>query len=463
VIRFGVVLALVVAALGLLAGGMVTSSLPLVYLAIGVAALAALMLTIGAVIWRGEIFGPAEAARPPELAAIRPGPAAQRTSAAQAGRGPAAGDTGVLVGGDSEMGPAVAPVSAVAPVNVGGIAPGELGDRPPPAEWSELAPRPERAGSAELASQPAASSAAERTRSPELADQPAASSAAERAAWRKLATQAAATSATSTSEGSGAAPAAATAQSAVVSTPGGTGQSDPAERSGQVPRPAEPEADAVRAAGSAAGFASPRPPAPLTWPPPSRPWPPVAEPAEHEPAKHEPAEGGSAESGSGEPRPAEAATVVGSRPATAEPGPSEPGSAGPRPTEAATVEPGSAEGVAVGEPTAGSGAEIAEREPAVAAAEAEKPRVGQAASPGNSPEPDGSDGEQAGLDDRAEPDNQAELDMNGLVTVVPGIARYHRAECILIRFLGADDLETMTRSAAQDAAMVPCRACQPAG
>jgi hypothetical protein len=51
--------------------------------------------------------------------------------------------------------------------------------------------------------------------------------------------------------------------------------------------------------------------------------------------------------------------------------------------------------------------------------------------------------------------------MKGLVTVVPGIARYHRAECILIRFLGADDLETMTWSAARDADMVPCRACQP--
>ncbi len=51
--------------------------------------------------------------------------------------------------------------------------------------------------------------------------------------------------------------------------------------------------------------------------------------------------------------------------------------------------------------------------------------------------------------------------MQGLVTVVPGIARYHRRECMLIRFLGADDLETMTRSAAQDADLVPCRACQP--
>jgi hypothetical protein len=47
------------------------------------------------------------------------------------------------------------------------------------------------------------------------------------------------------------------------------------------------------------------------------------------------------------------------------------------------------------------------------------------------------------------------------VTIVPGIARYHRSECILIRFLGPEDLETMTRQAAEDAGCVPCKACRP--
>jgi hypothetical protein len=47
------------------------------------------------------------------------------------------------------------------------------------------------------------------------------------------------------------------------------------------------------------------------------------------------------------------------------------------------------------------------------------------------------------------------------VTVVPGVARYHRSECILIRFLGAGDLEIMTRQEAEEAKFVPCRACQP--
>jgi hypothetical protein len=47
------------------------------------------------------------------------------------------------------------------------------------------------------------------------------------------------------------------------------------------------------------------------------------------------------------------------------------------------------------------------------------------------------------------------------VTVVPGITRYHRDGCILIRFLGEADLEHMTRADAEAAACVPCRACQP--
>jgi hypothetical protein len=47
------------------------------------------------------------------------------------------------------------------------------------------------------------------------------------------------------------------------------------------------------------------------------------------------------------------------------------------------------------------------------------------------------------------------------VTVVPGITRYHRDDCILIRFLGAEDLERMTRADAEAADCVPCKACQP--
>ena len=50
---------------------------------------------------------------------------------------------------------------------------------------------------------------------------------------------------------------------------------------------------------------------------------------------------------------------------------------------------------------------------------------------------------------------------SSLVSVVPGIARYHKPECILIRFLGDDDLERMSVQEAEAADCAPCRACRP--
>jgi hypothetical protein len=47
------------------------------------------------------------------------------------------------------------------------------------------------------------------------------------------------------------------------------------------------------------------------------------------------------------------------------------------------------------------------------------------------------------------------------VTVVPGVPRYHNADCILIRFMGDDDLEKVTLADAQKAGCTPCRACLP--
>jgi hypothetical protein len=48
-----------------------------------------------------------------------------------------------------------------------------------------------------------------------------------------------------------------------------------------------------------------------------------------------------------------------------------------------------------------------------------------------------------------------------MVSVVPGITRYHLPACILIRFLGPEDLEVMTREAAEASGCVPCKACRP--
>jgi hypothetical protein len=55
----------------------------------------------------------------------------------------------------------------------------------------------------------------------------------------------------------------------------------------------------------------------------------------------------------------------------------------------------------------------------------------------------------------------ASTSLDDEVTVVPGVPRYHRRGCTLIRFLSDDDLETTTRGAAEAAGSVPCKACQP--
>jgi hypothetical protein len=52
-------------------------------------------------------------------------------------------------------------------------------------------------------------------------------------------------------------------------------------------------------------------------------------------------------------------------------------------------------------------------------------------------------------------------DRNVQVSVVPGITRYHRGQCILIRFLSQEDLQTMTLQAAEMASYIPCKACLP--
>jgi hypothetical protein len=49
------------------------------------------------------------------------------------------------------------------------------------------------------------------------------------------------------------------------------------------------------------------------------------------------------------------------------------------------------------------------------------------------------------------------------VTVVPGVPRYHRSDCILIRFLGDTDLQKMPVEAAKKNGCAPCRACHTDG
>jgi hypothetical protein len=55
----------------------------------------------------------------------------------------------------------------------------------------------------------------------------------------------------------------------------------------------------------------------------------------------------------------------------------------------------------------------------------------------------------------------ADLDLEREVTVVPGVPRYHNPQCLLIRFMGEDDLDKMTLAAARQVGCTPCRACLP--
>jgi hypothetical protein len=82
-----------------------------------------------------------------------------------------------------------------------------------------------------------------------------------------------------------------------------------------------------------------------------------------------------------------------------------------------------------------------------------------AADPGNAPGAGdaGDPGESGGAADGGA-DGSTSLDDE--VAVVPGVPRYHRRGCILIRFLSDGDLETTTRREAEAAGSVSCKACQ---
>jgi hypothetical protein len=95
---------------------------------------------------------------------------------------------------------------------------------------------------------------------------------------------------------------------------------------------------------------------------------------------------------------------------------------------------------------------------------AERPAQDQAtaeAAPGPEPAPAEGRAEKPGTPGADEGDDAKAMPMDGEVTIVPGVSRYHRRGCILIRFLSDGDLETMTRREAEAAGSVPCKACQP--
>ena len=71
-----------------------------------------------------------------------------------------------------------------------------------------------------------------------------------------------------------------------------------------------------------------------------------------------------------------------------------------------------------------------------------------------------------GLDDTGENDAAPESDDpsaaadTGLVTVIPGVPRYHDPECVLIRFMPEGDNQKLSVAQAREAGCTPCTVCQ---
>jgi len=64
--------------------------------------------------------------------------------------------------------------------------------------------------------------------------------------------------------------------------------------------------------------------------------------------------------------------------------------------------------------------------------------------------------------DEDEPSAPRQSDVK-LVTVIPGVPRYHDPDCILIRFMDDDDIARKSIPEAKAANCTPCAACQPEG
>jgi cytoskeletal protein RodZ len=139
---------------------------------------------------------------------------------------------------------------------------------------------------------------------------------------------------------------------------------------------------------------------------------------------------GEAAASASEPEPAASASEPTSEPEAAEP---DPETAEPEPAEPQAAEP--------------------EPEPATdtTPADDDSTPAGKAATAGDRESTD----DATTVTEAADPEPDLE------VTVVPGVPRYHKSQCILIRFMGDSDLDKMTMAAARGAGCTPCRACLP--
>jgi hypothetical protein len=370
VIRFGVVLSVVLVAIGLLVTGVVAGNLLLVAISIGVAVLAFLML-IGVVIsYRQEIFG-------------RPVPAGARPASA-------------------------APHSTVpAKATVGG---GERDSKQKATGGRTRAPDAEPV-----------------TQAPGRAEAPAATAVPDKSAGRAAPGTAAAVAARTARsgrpgrDGPGTEPA---APSKDRSAPAAVKHEDRAEPH----RASRLERESARAAVARATASSSADPA--------------AGDRTADAKPHSPSEAGS---------PSEAAPGAESQSATRSAGGARGEQKPGKPDEPKPAKAASAAGLAT--PTAGSAAGTP------AAADRSKPSAGPPAAADRSKP--SADTPESGPSPQAPASEPPASPDSVEVSVVPGITRYHRSDCLLIRFLSAEDLEVMTRRAATDSGCVPCKACKP--
>jgi hypothetical protein len=362
VIRFGAVLTVVVVAMGLLAGGVLTNSLLLVYLAIGVAALSAVMLAVGLVVWRGNIFGDASA----EPAGASAGLAAE--TAGMAGTAQAPVDRVPV--GQTAASAALGPSTQLVTGGSSTVGRDDPGAPPPPAlPWRlEDLPEPERLPEPENLREPAPWPEPQRLPEPEPSPEPEDLRKPER-----------------------------------LPEPEPSPEPEDLRKLERLPEPEpSPEPEDLR---KPQRLPEPEPlPQPERFPEPRR----LRKPERLAEPQRLPAPEDLRQERQQRPeRPAE------------QPAPKQP-EAEPKPQAEAALQ--------------------AEATPQAEAEPEAEPAAGAERAAG-------------GEKDAPSPDGQ--------VTIVPGIGRYHRSDCILIRFLGPEDLETMTRQAAEDAGCVPCKACRP--
>jgi len=119
VIRFGAIVSVVAIAIGLLIAGAVSGQLTLVYVSIGLAALALLMLIAGVVIWRDAVFG---------TTAVTQATATRQATEPELVAAALAGATGAATKPATERQPD-AVRSAQAPVPAGAAANGKRGEQ----------------------------------------------------------------------------------------------------------------------------------------------------------------------------------------------------------------------------------------------------------------------------------------------------------------------------------------------